>query len=114
MFRTLLGCSVALIVFLNFGHTTALSGAIQATGATQVNKADIDATVDAAPEGRVSDQQIRMVDAGGHNVGIGIVHRPATNNSSGIVGRVGRAVLHNCCRSGADGCCYCCTGPTKN
>ena len=85
MLRKLLGCAAALIGFLNFGHATTLSGAIQVTGATQVNKADIDATVYAAPEGRVSDQQIRMVDAGGHNVGIGVVHRPATNSSSGIV-----------------------------
>ena len=85
MLRTLLGCTTALIVFLNFGPATTLSVAVQTAGATQVNKADIDATVDAAPEGRVSDQQILMVDAGGHNVGIGVVHRPATNSGSGIV-----------------------------
>ena len=40
--------------------------------------------MDAAPEGRVSDQQIRHVDAGGHNVGVGIVPRPPTTSLSAI------------------------------
>lgn len=39
---------------------------------------DIDATMAAAPEGVVSDQSIRMIDAGGYNVGIGLVRRPAS------------------------------------
>lgn len=85
MLRTLLGCLAALIVFLNLGYATTLSQTGQAAEATHVSKADIDSTVEAAPEGRVSDQQIRMVDAGGHNVGIGVVHRPPTENGGGIV-----------------------------
>ena len=39
---------------------------------------DIAATMMAAPEGVVSDQSIRMIDAGGYNVGIGLVRRPAS------------------------------------
>ena len=46
--------------------------------ATVVTNADIQAVIAAAPEGRVSDVQFRMVDAGGYNVGIGVVQRPAS------------------------------------
>ena len=65
--------------------------ALLATGAlTQhpagihVPSADIRATIDNAPEGRVSDQQIRHIDAGGHNVGIGVVQRPPSTSLGAI------------------------------
>ena len=43
-----------------------------------ISAADILATIESAPAGRVSDQQIRHIDAGGHNVGVGLVQRPPT------------------------------------
>ena len=45
---------------------------------------DILATIENAPAGRVSDQQIRHVDAGGHNVGVGLVRRPPTTTLGAI------------------------------
>ncbi len=56
----------------------------QAPSATYISAAAVRATVAEAPEGRVSDQQIRMVDAGGHNVGVGVVQRPPTTSLSAI------------------------------
>ncbi len=46
--------------------------------ATLIADADIGAVIEAAPNGRVSDVQFRMVDAGGYNVGVGVVLRPAS------------------------------------
>jgi mannose-6-phosphate isomerase-like protein (cupin superfamily) len=46
--------------------------------ATFMSAGEIASTIAAAPEGRVSDQQIRNVDAGGYNVGVGVVQRPPT------------------------------------
>ncbi len=48
------------------------------TSATYVTAADVAATLRKMPESSVGDQQIRMVDAGGYQVGIGVVHRPPT------------------------------------
>ncbi|HXV65056.1 MAG TPA: cupin domain-containing protein [Vicinamibacteria bacterium] len=44
--------------------------------ATYISAAEVLATIDAAPEGRVSDQQIRHVDAGDGYLGVGVVQRP--------------------------------------
>ena len=52
-----------------------------------VSADDIAATMAAAPAGQVSDQSIRMIDAGGYNVGIGLVRRPST--------RPGVAIQHH-------------------
>lgn len=52
--------------------------------ATHISADDILATIANAPEGRVSDQQIRHIDAGGHNVGVGLVHRPPTTSLGAI------------------------------
>jgi len=56
----------------------------QIPSATYITATDIEATIRTAPEGRVSDQQIRMIDAGGHNVGLGVVQRPPTTTLSAI------------------------------
>ena len=45
--------------------------------ATHSRAADVLTTIEAAPEGRVSDQQIRHIDAGEGYLGAGIVQRPA-------------------------------------
>ena len=55
-----------------------------ATPAVYVTTDDIAATMAAAPAGVVSDQSIRMIDAGGYNVGIGLVRRPASRPGSSI------------------------------
>ncbi len=52
--------------------------------ATFMSAAEVAATILAAPEGRVSDQQIRNVDAGGYNVGVGVVQRPPTTRLGAI------------------------------
>ena len=52
--------------------------------ATHISAADILATIDNAPANRVSDQQIRHIDAGGHNVGVGVVRRPPTTSLGAI------------------------------
>ena len=52
--------------------------------ATHISAADILATIEGAPAGRVSDQQIRHIDAGGHNVGVGVVQRPPTTSLGAI------------------------------
>ncbi len=48
----------------------------QTPESVHISAADIQATIAAAPAERVSDQQIRHMDAGGYNVGVGVVQRP--------------------------------------
>ena len=52
--------------------------------AVHISAADIRATIAAAPPERVSDQQIRHIDAGGHNVGVGVVQRPPSTTLGAI------------------------------
>ena len=60
---------------------------LQAAGktvpATDVSAADIQATLKEAIEKKITDIPIRTVDAGGHNIGIGVVHRPKGTNLVG-------------------------------
>ena len=56
----------------------------QHPAATHISAADILATIGNAPAGRVSDQQIRHIDAGGHNVGVGVVQRPPSTSLGAI------------------------------
>ncbi len=58
------------------------------SSATYVAAAYIQATLKKAPPNLVSDQPIRMVDAGGYNVGIAVVHRPKASS-------LGSAVEHD-------------------
>ncbi|HEX9723795.1 MAG TPA: hypothetical protein VGC53_05890 [Vicinamibacteria bacterium] len=51
--------------------------------ATDVPAADIQATLKEAIARKIVDTPIRTVDAGGHNVGIGLVHRPKGTNLVG-------------------------------
>jgi mannose-6-phosphate isomerase-like protein (cupin superfamily) len=46
------------------------------TPVTHVSAGDIAATLARVPPTAVSDQQIRVVDAGGYHVGVGVLHRP--------------------------------------
>ena len=52
--------------------------------ATHISAADILSTIQNAPQGRVSDQQIRHVDAGDYNLGVGVVQRPEATGRGGI------------------------------
>jgi mannose-6-phosphate isomerase-like protein (cupin superfamily) len=56
----------------------------QSTAAVLVSSAELEETIRGAPEGRVSDQQIRMIDVGGMGLGVGVVHRPPTTTLSAI------------------------------
>ena len=56
----------------------------QEMAATYISAGDVAATIAAAPEGRVSDQQIRHVDAGNMNLGVGVVSRPRTTTMGAI------------------------------
>ena len=56
----------------------------QAMPAVHISSAELEETIARAPEGRVSDQQIRMIDVGGMNLGVGVVKRPPTTTLSAI------------------------------
>ena len=57
----------------------------RATSATYVSAADVEATLAKAPPAAVSDQPIRMVDAGGYNVGVAVVSRPKSSKQGAPV-----------------------------
>ena len=75
-----------ILVTLAAGVLWATAGdrAQENPAATHISAADILATIGNAPEGRVSDQQIRHIDAGGHNVGLGVVQRPPSTSLGAI------------------------------
>ena len=52
--------------------------------ATDVPKADLDATLARAPAAGVMDQQIRVVDIGKYNVAVGVLHRAAKAKHTAI------------------------------
>lgn len=52
--------------------------------ATYVSAADVVATVNQMNPAAVSDRQIRMVDAGGYHVGVGVVQRPGSAKQGSI------------------------------
>jgi mannose-6-phosphate isomerase-like protein (cupin superfamily) len=53
--------------------------------ATDISAADVQATLERAIATKTTDQRIRTVDAGGHHVGVGLVHRPKGTNLPGGV-----------------------------
>jgi len=69
---------VPKLLFAIFTVLSALSSAdSKPASATYVSSGDVQATVKRAPENSVSDQQIRVVDAGQYNVAVGVVYRSA-------------------------------------
>jgi mannose-6-phosphate isomerase-like protein (cupin superfamily) len=56
----------------------------QSPAATDVPKADLDATLARAPAAGVMDQQIRVVDIGKYNVAVGVLHRAAKAKHTAI------------------------------
>jgi len=51
--------------------------------ATDIPAADVQATLKKAIASKTVDTPIRTVDAGGHNIGVGLVHRPKGTNLPG-------------------------------
>ena len=78
--------SKLILVALAVGALWSAAGdnAQENPAATHISAADILATIGNAPGGRVSDQQIRHIDAGGHNVGLGVVQRPPSTSLGAI------------------------------
>ena len=78
--------SKLILVALAVGALWSAAGdnAQENPAATHISAADILATIGSAPEGRVSDQQIRHIDAVGHNVGLGVVQRPPSSSLGAI------------------------------
>jgi mannose-6-phosphate isomerase-like protein (cupin superfamily) len=68
---------VALSLFL------AQTGEMRSLPATDITAADVQATLKRAIAAKTIDTPIRTVDAGGHNIGIGLVHRPKGTNLPG-------------------------------
>ena len=56
----------------------------QSRSATDVPKADLEATLARAPAAGVMDQQIRVVDIGKYNVAVGVLHRAAKAKHTAI------------------------------
>jgi mannose-6-phosphate isomerase-like protein (cupin superfamily) len=56
----------------------------QSPAATDVTKADLEATLARAPAAGVMDQQIRVVDIGKYNVAVGVLHRAAKAKHTAI------------------------------
>jgi mannose-6-phosphate isomerase-like protein (cupin superfamily) len=74
-----------VLVFLTLLVTISLAGAQQASApvsvlpATYVSAADIQANLNGAPNAAVNPApNIRVVDAGGYNIAVGVIHRPET------------------------------------
>ncbi len=66
-----------LAFLLLFAQTTANSGPIPATDLKSGYIQDTLKRVMANPNTAVTDTPLRTIDAGGHNIGIGVVYRPA-------------------------------------
>mgnify|MGYP003694718315 CR=1 FL=1 len=71
-----------LLALALYSVTTAASA--QTPVATDVPKADLDATLARAPAAGVMDQQIRVVDIGKYNVAVGVLHRAAKAKHTAI------------------------------
>jgi len=80
-------CAVILSVF-GLGIVSVSLRAQQPTEATDVTREQIESVL-TAPEGGV-DRQVRVVDIGKSNVGVGILHRSRVENSRGPV----RGIVH--------------------
>jgi mannose-6-phosphate isomerase-like protein (cupin superfamily) len=66
-----------LAFLLLFAQTTSISGPIPATDVKSAYIQDTLKRVMANPNTAVTDTPLRTIDAGGHNIGIGVVYRPA-------------------------------------
>ena len=68
---------------LSFLFVLAQAAGMTPMPATDIRAADVQATLKQAIASKTVDTPMRTVDAGGHNVGVGLVHRPKGTNLSG-------------------------------
>jgi mannose-6-phosphate isomerase-like protein (cupin superfamily) len=68
---------------LAFVYLLLQAGGVTPRPATDIPAADIQRTLKHAIETKTIDTPIRTIDAGGHNVGLGLVHRPKGSSLSG-------------------------------
>ncbi len=61
-----------------------VSSGAPARSAVVVSAADVASLLKSMPATSVSDQQMRMIDAGGYNVGVGVVQRPQVATQTAI------------------------------
>src|SRR5437763_17070109 len=66
-----------------FLFALAQAGPARPLPATDIRAAEVEATLKRAIATKTVDTPIRTVDAGGHNVGVGLVHRPKGTNLPG-------------------------------
>jgi mannose-6-phosphate isomerase-like protein (cupin superfamily) len=59
------------------------TGSGKSLPATDISFADVQSTLRRAIQTKTIDTPIRTVDAGGHNIGVGLVHRPKGSNLTG-------------------------------
>jgi mannose-6-phosphate isomerase-like protein (cupin superfamily) len=83
--RSMQRAMLSVLAVLFALSTTADQTPPNPTSATDVSAADIEATLkqEMANSNPVNDMPIRVVDAGGYNVGIGLVHRLKTEKGGG-------------------------------
>src|SRR6267142_669860 len=82
MKRVIVGVGVALITFAAWQVTPFAQNGEAPTVAFDITKADIDYVLKNAPP-NPPDRQLRVVDMGKYNLGIGIIHRGPTNDKAG-------------------------------
>lgn len=85
MRRTVLNVFVVLFALSMTADSRANPAGTRPTAATYVPAADVEATLKKAPAAAVSDQPIRMVDAGAYNLGVAVVSRPKTSQQGAPV-----------------------------
>lgn len=61
---------------------------------TDIKEADIQAAVEEVIAAGITDTTIRTVDAGGHHVGVGVVHRAAGGTTGGAIHNLVSEVYH--------------------
>jgi hypothetical protein len=72
------GDRYAKVMAGSFDHRVRASrGDNKATSATYITSNDVQSTLKGMPADKVTDQQVRMINTGKQNVGIGVVHRSA-------------------------------------
>src|SRR6266567_9567401 len=82
MKRIVLAFSVVLLAFIAWRSAASAQGGAAPTIAFAITKAEIDDVLKNAPP-NPPDRQLRVVDMGKYNLGVGIIHRGPTNDKAG-------------------------------
>jgi mannose-6-phosphate isomerase-like protein (cupin superfamily) len=84
--RTTIQAGLVLVLLLTVGHFTTLSQSKTPSSSTTITKAEIEAVLKhTGPTGAGGDRQIKVVDMGKYNVGVGVLHRNALKPVTGAV-----------------------------